>query len=586
MDNSTPNRKIEEQAEVLIRLGNLLRQARSSEKQQSVEKIMRSHLSIQEKIKRIRKIDDYREESPLKDGTPPGRQQTIRPKRYRQLAQKAQVEIKVHYTPRSYLSFLFKECRKVRQFGKKTHILVPVLFPPSVKLNKDLGPFFAKYLQPLVSELLEILKPALEIGWLYLHKIDYNLIAVLKRLCLKIQSINFRLLNFKDKKLINRLRSLEKIFLTLQYRSEYPEKIISALYTFLQKNSDFQADPLNISILVRKILYQDLMFPSLYNFLLGLNMLKNNRYFDLHELMLRNSDEIIDTAAFDCEPKICQRIQSFIEESTRNLLLLHEKKQEILKRKIFLPTAENGEADFSLLQSFYNTFQSVTKYNYGKDKENIILFTPRFLRLFIQTFEPLLNGEVKFSRGGKVKLFSSMFFQMEFPKLYYLIGKLEKLAFNCPIFPRKRYLLLKNTGKGAISVEAEVMQLIDENLTQILGIGRKLATVLSLRIPAGKSGDDFEPLDPIILQGKPFGLPYEEKTINSKNFLHGRTVVEALKIAISIGFLTGIFFLDQDTLTLLIREQELNQKIRSKLEMLERIADSEIYMELRSICSG
>lgn len=584
---SEPNfkRDLQKESEDLITLGNLLRGERNQKKQLSVEKVMHSNLSIQEKIKRIRKVDRSGEERPYKEKILQRGNGVILKDRKRKQAKKAGVEIKASHNPRSYLSFLFKEYRNVRAFGKKTHIFVSVLFPPMVRLNKDLGTFFAKYLQPAAAELLEILNPVLEIGWLYLHKFDYNLISVLKKLCRKINSPNFKLLNYKDRKLINRLRSLENLFLMLQYRSGYSERIISASDTVLNKDPDFEADPNKIPGLVRKILAKEVMLPSLYNFLLGLNMLKYYRFFTLSELIRRNSGEIIDSSDFDCEPKIYDKIQSYIKESTQKLQLLHEKKREILKLRVFLPTNENGEADFSRLQFFYDAFQSENKYHYVKDKENIVLFTPRFLRLFVHTFENLLNGKVHLLKVGKVEIFSKAFFQIEFSKLPYLIKKMEKLAFSYPTFSRSRYLLIKSTNAGAIAIEAELMHVIEECLEHLLGIGKKLSGVLSLREKIGSSEGKSEPLDTIILRGKPFRLPYEEKVIKSGTITNGRTVLEALIMAISMSFLMSIFLNDRNTTSLLIREQEIDQNIRSKLEILERIADPETYLELKALCT-
>ena len=578
-------REIQKDAEDFITLGNLLRKKMAEKKRLSVEKVMRSNLSIREKIKRIREIDQPGEEHPDNEKIFQEGRGVNQRDRKRKRVKKGRVEIKASHNPRSYLSFLFKDYRKVREFGKKTHIFVSVLFPPGVRLNKDLGTLFVKYLQPASAELLEILNPVLENGWLHLHKIDYNLISILKKLCRKINSTNFKLLDYNDKKLINRLRSLENLFLTLQYRSEYLERIISALDTVLSKDPDFEGVPKNMPGLVRRILTKYVMLPSFYNFLLGLNMLKDNRYFTLRELMRRNSSEIIDSSNFDCEPKINDKIRLYIEESTKNLLLFRDKKREILKEKIFLPTNENGEADFNKLQFFYDAFQAENQYHYIKDKENIVLFTPRFIRLFVQTFERLLYGKVQLSQVGKVEIFSRAFFQIELSRLSYLIVKMEKFAFSYPTFSRSRYLLIKSTNEGATAIEAELMQILNESLHYLLGIGKKLSGVLGLREKIGKSKGKNKPLDPIILKGKAFSIPYEEDVVKSRTIINGKTVLEALTMAISMTFLVGIFFNDQNTTSLLIREQEINQKMRSMLEILERISDLESYLELKDLCT-
>ncbi|MBA7538551.1 hypothetical protein ES705_30828 [subsurface metagenome] len=129
------------------------------------------------------------------------------------------------------------------------------------------------------------------------------------------------------------------------------------------------------------------------------------------------------------------------------------------------------------------------------------------------------------------------------------------------------------------------MHVIEECLDYLLGIGKKLSGVLSLREKIGTPESKSESLDTIILRGKSFSLPYEEEVIKSGTITNGRTVLEALTMVISMSFLAAIFFNDQNTTSLLIHEQEIDQKIRSKLEILERIADPETYLELRALCT-
>ena len=146
-------------------------------------------------------------------------------------------------------------------------------------------------------------------------------------------------------------------------------------------------------------------------------------------------------------------------------------------------------------------------------------------------------------------------------------------------------MIIKTTNAGAIAIEAEVMQVIEECLDYLLSIGKKLSEVLGLREKTGKPNGKAEPLDLIVLRGKQFILPYEDNIVESGTFINGRTVLEALTMVISMSFLMGVFFNDQNTTSLLNREQETDQKMRSILEILERVADPNTYLELRDLCS-
>jgi len=601
MPEETPDikREFQEEADDLIKLGTLLRVSRSEADQLSVEKIMRSDLAIQEKIRKIEEIDQAAA-AKSGEGKPQAAAEAVQPAKKRPVKEtiflrgqeppprdlkrsgvKSPVYVKATHTPLPYFAFLFREYRKIREFGKRTHILLPVLFPPSVRLNRDAGAALTKHLHPVSNQLLEILNQVLQVGWLHLHKADYNLVAVMKKLCLEINMTNFHLLNYKDKKLLNRLRTLENLFLILQYRVEDPARIISAVEKVLNLQKNIKGDPTGMSKLVRKILGRDVMLPSLYNFILGLNMRKYNRFFTLNELIRRSSAEIIDSGNFDCEAKVYDKIQSYIRKSEKALTEMQKKKKEIQKQRIFLPTDENGDADFSQLQLFYDALQQDNKYNFSKDKENIVLFVPRFLRLFLQSFEQLLNRKVNLSETGEIEIFSSTFFQIESSKLNYLINKMEKIVFSFPHFPRNRYLGIKISNTGPIAIETEFMHLTEESLVHLLNIAKKLSEVLGLRRKTEKTEETFEPLDLNILRGKSFSLPFEEESVISETLINGRSVHQSLTLAVTVIFLTGVYLNDQTSLSLLNMEKYIDQKMQSILEKLERIADQDTFQRIK-----
>ncbi|MBA7695586.1 hypothetical protein ES703_104216 [subsurface metagenome] len=455
-------------------------------------------------------------------------------------------------------------------------------------MNKSVCLFFSKHLQPWSAEFLKILNIVLETGWLYLHKREYNLIVILKKLCGKIILTHFTLFNYKDKKVIDRLHSLETQFLILHFHPDYPDIIISSLHTVLDKDPDHKEFLQNAEDLAKKILYKDATIPSFYNFILGLNIFKYRRYLNLRDLIQDNQWDVISSIYFECEPEIQKKIDEYIQECKQNLIPFYKRKQEILRMKSFLSRDNDGGIDFRPLQYFYESSRSKNTYNFSKDKENIILIISRFFTIFAASFEFLLNDKVHIAGTGELRIFSRNFFQLECSRIQYLVGKLEKISFGFPFpesFSWERYLLLNNSNRDASETEAEVMTLISEGLNFLHGIGKKLAYVLSMRQPKENDEEEPDPIETIVLRGKPFSLPYEDKIIESKTYLGEKTILEGVSLIASICFLACLFFHDQYTSTLLAKEKSVDKEIKTKLGMLERIATPGVYQELKNMFS-
>jgi hypothetical protein len=497
---------------------------------------------------------------------------------------KNRLEIKAFHTQASFLHFFFLDYRKIRDFGRKSHIFEPRIFPPGVKLNKDVRLTFKKYLQPWSIELFKILTYVLKTGWHHLHKREYNLIVVLKRLCEKIVKIDFDHLNYNDRNLIDKLRSLETLFLVLHYRADYREILLSSLDRVIEKDPNNIGDIQNGIGLVKRVIFSDADIPSLYNFLLGLNMLKYRRYFCMKDLIQNNCDVVINPTVYECEQEIQTEIDSYIEECKKNLISLIKQKQEIIQTKSFTPVDNEGEMDFNTLKYFYESTHEKKEYDYAEDQENIVRFMIRFLKLFESSFELLLNGKVSISGIGKVEIFSQNFFQIEFSKFHFLIDKLEKLLFHLPIsLSLEHYLYFIGPNKKTAEIEAEALLLINEGLILLNDIGNKLERILRLRQPDSDKEGEIIPVDIIFLKKKSFVLPYADKMISHRANFGCKTVVEVLTFVITICYLTCLFFHDQRIYALMGKEEGINEEIVLKLEELERIAEPKKYQEFREI---
>jgi len=489
--------------------------------------------------------------------------------------------IKPFHTQASYFRYLFLEYRKIRYFGNVTHIFLPRIVPSGIQLSRDVGTTFTTYLQPWSVELFEILSSVLSTGWRYLDKKEFNLLVVLKKLCEKIVKTDFSLPDLKNRNLLEKYRSLEMLFLVLHYRQDYPEILISALKRALKKVPDIK-DSQSVVLLVRRIINRDDELPSLYNFLLGLNMLKYRRYFEINDLIHANSGEVVSEEVFECEGETYHEINQCIAESRKELLSLQKKLLEIQHLKQYLPLDEKGEIDYKIIEYFYESNEQRKKCSFTEDLEDVVGLSARLLGLFVNSFENILNGKIYIPGVGNVELFARSFFQVDLTKLKYIIEKLGKITYYLEShFTFEQYLALLQPRKVVHRYEAEAKQLIDEGLVLLHDMGNKLERILRLRTPGEIGTEEYEPLEPALLNGRYFHLPFEGRIIRYRNKLGGKTVLEALSFIVRVCYLICMFFHKPDVYGLLAEEEALKENIESKLLLLGRIAKPEILRELR-----
>jgi hypothetical protein len=483
----------------------------------------------------------------------------------------------------SFFRYVFVEYRKIRAFGNLTHVFFPKLIPSGMRLSVDVGPTFTKHLQPMALQLFQVLSHALRSGWPLLEKKEYNLLVVLGKLLEKIAATDFARLDASDKNVIDKLRSLESHFLVVHYRPEYPEIILSALEKIQKKDlSSRKEDLRNAAPLVKKILNRDDELPSLYNFLLGLNMLKYRRYFELHDLIDRGAGEMVSTDVFECEKQTQEEIDFFIEDAKRELVSLHKRKLEILQVKTYLPGDENGRIDFKILEFFYESNEDAVHFDFTSDQENLFLFTTRLLKTFLSSFENILNGKILVSGVGNVELFARNFFQIEFTKLRGYTDKLEAAAYGLQAQTSYSHYLLTKSGKRAVLAdEGEVFGVLQDALVLLFDLGKKLDRILHSRIPAAEDEGPAAPLDTGVLRERAYMLPYENRVIKFKTKLGGRKVGEALAFIVTICYLTGMFFHREEVYDLVGDEVKVNDAIRTKLEVLERVGKPGEFRELK-----
>jgi hypothetical protein len=547
-------------------LGALLQKERGDKAQSAVSQVLQRDISTAEKANEIRRIDAL---AGLEEQGETVAQPLTRP-----LAAVKAV-IKKPYARASYLEYLLRQHGKVRVFARRSHVLETRSIPPRARVAPTVQKPFREQLQPLASELLGLCDRALETGWLVLPRGDYNLVVLLKRLCFEVTSVNFRVLDYHDRDLIDSLRSLETYFLILHYRSEYPERATRALQAALGAGGPPQPERERVALMVATLLKPDLALPSLHDFVLGLNIVKARRTLLLEDLVFAELGDILNTREFACPPSVQMRIGDHVQSLQKQIATLNKQRGEVEHLKRVMPLDASGNPDFSPLASLYDgvpTAGESGKQAFAVDRNNLMALAPRMLSSFDATFTPLLAGKVRLSDGATVAMFPPEAFAAELQRLRQTAANLARLSFKLHLLTRSRLLTLKNTGRGAVVAEAETMQQLDEAVRILMEISSRAESVLDSPLRRGERRAD-DSAAPLVLPEREFSLPDKEQRILSRDSLASKPVYEALRFLITVCYSAGAFFLDRPILLTLERADRIEEKLEQATRELTRLVD-------------
>jgi hypothetical protein len=572
-------REIEKEAENHIALGLLLRKERQEPKRSAVQKVLASDLSVPQKIEKIRELDEMEAGQDVGLVVRQAAAQAVR-RRIFKLTQ----TVKEVPKPVPFFSYLFREYSRIREFGRRTRVLEAGVWPPGVRADPEIRGFFVAKLQLWAIALAPRLTLVAEQGWLHLTPAHYNHVMLLRRLVERIQGFDFVHLDLHDRGVIEKLRRIESLFLMLHYRPEtlgIIEGSLRLIHDKLRAGDQEEEEAVSLSI---RILSPEGSIPSLHNCLVGLNILKSRRFLTLSDLTRKGLGEMVSVRDFDCEPAVRLRIDDFIQNAVDGVRRLHDQVHEARRLNSYISRDPDGNLDAGELRTLYNAGDGREKHDFSLDQENLVRFTFRLLRCFDRAFGSLLNGQVMLEGDEKAAVFSRAFFQVELSRLRTVMEKLEKGPFSFSAYPLSRYLAIKGAELGPIGTEMEARQLIDEGVADLVDLGKTVARVLSQKRPGMAKGKP-EPLEQVILQGKPFSLPHEDRRIHASGFIRGKTVAEALASAVTTCFTAGLLMQDQFLFLFLGREKKAESEMRARLQQLETLLDPESFREMQTLYS-
>ena len=596
-------RELDREAKAHMALAVLLRKDRSPAKRDEVRRVLQSKLSTAKIVEAIRRIDsesdDLEDDIETEGPQPPeepeqpqeesaAEQESERrrisrvPNPYRLTLPKLKSVLKLPRVTSPFFRYLFREFPRIAEFGRVTHVFSPVFLLPILRLESGIPQFFSESLVAWSNELLSLLAPTLIVGWRHLSKRRYNMLVALDRLCREISSTNFRLLNPRDRGLIDKLRTLETLFLTFHYRSENAEEAVEALGDAMSQESELGKRADRAQLLANRILLPEFTMPSLYNLLLGLNMMKFRAAVTFKELLANDLGELFETEVHACDPEVESKIQALIDELKTKIAKLHREWSHLRRLRELLNVTELDNPDYpEMVQVYEYSSPTLKPRSFAVDRENVMDFAPNFFRRFESSCSPLLNGTVQIEGNGRVELFTSNAFQNELDRLRLTASKLERSAFGFRSFPYARYVAIKREGKGGVSTELEVIAHLQEAATALVSIGNKLERVMGASKGEGESARSSMPVDPSTIQiGRPLHLPHRGAAIARGSWLGGRRVEEAVGAVASVCFQSAVYFYEKGFVESLASERLLHQRIDNHLETVRRIADSSFYDQL------
>lgn len=498
-------------------------------------------------------------------------------------AKKIQSGIKLKFNKNSIIHFLFFDLKKIRKFFKRSKIIRSSYIPPRIRLDKEMLNNFGIQLQKDAIELTRVLKPILKIAWFHLDKREYNLINQFNELCKRCISINFPLLNFNDENLLDKVRIFEKHYIACLYKARYPEIIKSCVIYILEKYPNWDAAPSRIAYLIDILLSQDITRPTLYNFILALNMIKYRRFFEFRELFSSSFNHVINNFDFDCGDKIKTEINAHIDKTLNNLLSLLKEREEINKFKRFLPLNDDDSFDFKVIEDFYEEANSADNLSFSADKENAILLVVNFFETFLRIYGKFLNGPIEVDNADKVEIFSFDYFQFEIDKIKFLLKKLSKYKYSYPRLSIDEFMQFKAAQKVGSSPEVEIVQALLELKDISIAIAQKLIEIERKHNPALAHDDSTElkSLNPSDVLGHGLVIPHWNKNIRSPQFLQGQSIFKVTLDAISLCLLMGILLYDDEIKLTVIKSNRINSEIQRNKKILERIANVVQYRKIK-----
>ncbi|OHD53815.1 MAG: hypothetical protein A2Y33_16655 [Spirochaetes bacterium GWF1_51_8] len=570
-------------------IGMLLQRIRPDKDQQLVEEIARSDMKADEKIRKIMGVDQKLSEMEgALDMKPNPVEVKVEKKPFsmEEVAKKNRRLIKVRQKKEKYFQFLFKHFLKIREFGKKSGLISSSFFPPRVWINPEYKKVVLPGFQNDSAILIRALKPLLQTGWIFLEKTEYNLLVQFRKLCESI--LNAAPENKQKTGVLELFREVERRFLVCQYQPEFAPIIIDSIIMLMKRSKRNDHDIQEALFHLRRLLTANTANPSLFDFLLVLNMAEYKKFLEFKEILQLVPGILISNFRYECDPQTQVEIDQYIEKNEAKIDELVARKMEIdkverfMKRFVGEGSSGGDDIDFRLLRQLYDYGSRTGKTGFSQDQNALPVFAQNLFLQFTDNLDPLMGDKVEVEGFGPIRIFEKDMFKREFGVMQTMIHHLSQESFNSPHLSRERLYQIKYPHKDTnpSQGEASIFKALTSISDIVLEIGKKVGAVCMIyqEQPDGAANKGgIEPVSQAVIDRGYYSVPYWNKKIQIKGYFDGQTVEGALGQIASISFLIACFFYDDNMQSALSDRRSYIEEIQAIKKVLKRVADPAVY---------
>ena len=564
------------QKDLHLQLGELLQKPRSSRKKNQVEQVLQSEIPIGEKIVRIEALDhrpDSSFDSQIDANSAPSEQldqdafQTTDIEKQSLLNTKRnQARVKALILPNNFWTYLLVDAGRIKTYCHTSKILTTGLLPFTIKLDRAAVQRIENSIQPTAARIAQLTEHMLDTSWLYLTKHDYNIVSLLQQLCNKLLQINTADMRRSKDSISRKMQPIERCFLALYKESEQ----FVRLYWTIQQNQDIPdaeapENRKHLLVYTRRLLHSDPTGPTLTDLILGLNMLRTRRYLSIDQLIQPETGTMVSHQEYDCSEKVRSDITTYLRKLEKSMHPIMQQYSKAKQIRIFLPKTSDMDDEYNTLSSWYDQHilrgESREPVVFKNDEKDIMLLIPRTIQFVLNDIVPLLGDKIRLASGRHTRLFPAEIFSMEIDRLRLLQDKYTKLGFHLPHLASSRYHDIKHNKVRAVSHEAEASYLTDSVFSLCMEIARKLMESLN--------------------RNETEATPPDAQIVEEPRIFAGKSPLAAAHFAVSLLLLLAKWNEHPEITSLLRKESQLEEELKSKLSLFERIAHHKLYTQIK-----
>ncbi len=570
----------ENNAEILIKLGKLIKKKRDADIQKRVDKIADSAISNEEKIKHIEKLDKIAEQTQKQKSKQKRKKAIDKTKEIvdkgKKIIDKISKPAKELTTktqkkePTGFFHFFFKERNKIKHFGVATKTLSPGFLALSFSFTKKAKNVLTKQIWDAIYSLIQPMKYILREGWKRLNKFEYNLAVYFLAFCEEFYKTDFRRVKPAELKEHKRIVELEQLLLNATQDKTHRQHLLNAIEIMIKEHEVFKKNKNEIMQNARVIIEPDYIKPSLMNIFFAANMAGLRKFIKYQDLLSILNIKPIPQEKFHCTEKIKAKISTFINELKRRLKKLEKELFIIttLKEK-YLQGYEENKVNYNILKKIFslrteNETRPSKNVKFEDYSQDMVSFMHRLISNFFYVFDPLFSDSVLVSINDEIKNVKILPQNVISNVVHYVKLYTERLNrfilrhLNTKIYFEdfREYL---NTGKTPYENELEFFRLISESSDSLFELGKTVTHMLQ----DSKESKGIENAGNI--------TPYSDKRVYDLPGFEDLCVNDYLNILADFCFKYCHFYSNSKQRIMLDTEMRIRNEIAGIMNTLKRI---------------